>query len=64
MSVTDTTTNVRRAVPFFLVRDLEASVRFYVDGLGFTVTKEWRDEGKLRWCWLEHGDAAVMLQEF
>jgi lactoylglutathione lyase len=64
MSVTDTTTNVRRAVPFFWVRDLEASVRFYVDGLGFTLGREWRDEGKLRWCWLEHGDAAVMLQEF
>jgi lactoylglutathione lyase len=64
MSVTDTTTNVRRAVPFFWVRDVEASVRFYVDGLGFTVTKEWRDEGKLRWCSLDLGDAAVMLQEF
>jgi lactoylglutathione lyase len=46
------------------VRDLAASLRFYVDGLGFTVTKEWLDEGKPRWCWLELGDAAVMLQEF
>ena len=56
--------NVQQAVPFFLVHDMERSVRFYVDGLGFKMTKEWNDEGKLRWCWLELGDAAVMLQEF
>lgn len=56
--------NVQQAVPFFWVRDIEASVRFYAQGLGFTVTKEWIDEGKLRWCWLELGSAAVMLQEF
>jgi lactoylglutathione lyase len=56
--------NVRQAVPFFGVRDIEQSVRFYVDGLGFTLTKQWVDSGKLRWCWLELGHAAVMLQEF
>ena len=22
------------------------------------------DDGKLRWCWLQHGNAALMLQEF
>lgn len=56
--------NVKQAVPFFGVRDLEASLRFYVDGLGFVMTKQWTPEGRLRWCWLEHGDAAIMLQEF
>lgn len=56
--------NVKQAVPFFLVSNIEASVRYYVDGLGFEKTKEWIDESKLRWCWLEHGDAAMMLQEF
>lgn len=55
--------NVTQAVPFFGVRDIEASVRFYVDGLGFTKTIEWTPEGKLRWCWLELGEAALMLQE-
>ena len=57
-------TNVQQAVPFFRVSDIEASVRYYVDGLGFEMTKKWIDEGKLRWCWLEHGGAALMLQEF
>ena len=27
--------NVRQAVPFFGVTDIDASLRFYVDGLGF-----------------------------
>src|SRR5215471_7824419 len=56
--------NVKQAVPFFGVMNIEASVRFYVDGLGFKKTIEWVDGGKLRWCWLEIGGAALMLQEF
>ena len=51
---------------------MEVSLRFYVGGLGFTIKRRWipeRDEeypadGKIRWCWLELGDAAIMLQEF
>src|SRR5262249_14249208 len=38
--------------------------RHYVDGLGFTITHRWVDEGKLRWCWLARDEVAVMLQEF
>jgi lactoylglutathione lyase len=56
--------NVKLAVPFFMVKDMEASLRYYVDGLGCKMTKQWIDEGKLRWCWLEIGDAALMLQEY
>jgi lactoylglutathione lyase len=56
--------NVQQAVPFFGVSNMEASLRFYVDGLGFTMTRQWIDDGKLRWCWLQHGNAALMLQEF
>jgi lactoylglutathione lyase len=56
--------NVKQAVPFFFVRDIRASVRYYVDGLGFEKTIEWIPGGNLRWCWLQNGGAAVMLQEF
>ena len=59
-----TESNVEQAVPFFGVRDIQASLRFYVDGLGFSMTKDWIDQGRLRWCWLELGGAAIMLQEF
>jgi hypothetical protein len=31
--------NIRQAVPLFGVKDIEASLRFYVDGLGFTMTR-------------------------
>lgn len=57
-------TNVQQAVPFFAVADMEKSLRFYLDGLGFKMANKWIDEGKLRWCWLELGAAALMLQEF
>jgi catechol 2,3-dioxygenase-like lactoylglutathione lyase family enzyme len=30
--------NVEQAVPFFMVSDMDASLRFYVDGLGFEMT--------------------------
>lgn len=56
--------NLRQAVPFFAVSSIEASARYYVDGLGFEMTRQWIDEGKLRWCWLQRGGAALMLQEF
>ena len=59
--------NVKQAVPFFMVTDIEASLRFYVDGLGFAITNEWRPEkarGRIQWCWLQLGGAALMLQEY
>jgi lactoylglutathione lyase len=59
-----TETNVKQAVPFFMVANIEESLCFYVRDLGFEMPKKWIDEGKLRWCWLQHGDAALMLQEF
>ena len=56
--------NVKQAVPFFMVANLEASLRFYIEGLAFTMTKKWIVEGKIRWCWLQLGGAALMLQEY
>jgi catechol 2,3-dioxygenase-like lactoylglutathione lyase family enzyme len=56
--------NLKQAVPFFNVTNIEASVQFYVEGLGFTMTKQWTSEGKLRWCWIEREGVALMLQEY
>ena len=56
--------NVKLAVPFFRVSSMEVSVPFYTEGLGFKMTHQWIDQGKLKWCWLEIGGAAFMLQEF
>jgi lactoylglutathione lyase len=63
---TKTKANVKQAVPFFGVSNMEESLRFYVEGLGFVMTKKWIPDGngKIRWCWLEIGGASLMLQEF
>ncbi len=66
-----TSVNVRQAVPFFGVTNMEASLCFYVDGLGFKMKHSWipnraedKPDGRIRWCWLQLGDASIMLQEF
>ena len=56
--------NVKQTVPFFWVMNIEESVRYYKDGLGFNMTEQWIEEGKLRWCRLERGGGTLMLQEF
>lgn len=63
MSDTDSP-NVKQAVPFFGVTNIDASLRFYVDGLGFTLKQQWTPQGRIRWCWLELNTAALMLQEY
>ncbi len=64
MTQTSADVSVSQVVPLFSVSDIQRSRRFYVDALGFTMTNQWLDGGKLRWCWLELGKAALMLQEF
>ena len=68
-----TNANLKQAVPFFGVTNMEASIRFYVEGLGFEMKRWWvpdqtdhdcKPDGRIRWCWLQRGDAALMLQEF
>ena len=56
--------NIQQAVPFFMVSNMEVSLRFYIDGLGFKRTNQWIVDNKIRWCWLQLGGAAIMLQEF
>lgn len=56
--------NLRQAVPFLAVSNMEKSLRFYVDGLSFEMADKWEDEGTVRWCRLVRGGAALMLQDF
>ena len=55
--------NVSAVVPLLMVTDMNRSLAFYVDGLGFTIENRWVPDGRLRWCWLSLGGAALMLQE-
>jgi len=56
--------NVQQVVPFLRVTNMERSVPYHVDGLGFTIRHRWVKDGKLEWCWMARGGAAMMLQEF
>jgi catechol 2,3-dioxygenase-like lactoylglutathione lyase family enzyme len=56
--------NLTQVVPFLGITDMERSIRFYIDGLGFALKHQWVVDGKLRWCWLTRGAASLMLQEF
>ncbi len=58
--------NVQQVVPFFWVTDMPGSLRFYTQGLGFSLKHQWTPDApdKIRWCWLEMGGAALMLQEY
>jgi lactoylglutathione lyase len=57
-------TNVKQVVPFLHVSNMETSLHFYIEGLGFAVQNQWVVDGKVRWCWLTLGGAAIMLQQF
>lgn len=67
----NTQPNVKEIVPFFGVTNMEASLKFYIDGLGFKMKYRWipdqpedYPDGRIRWCWLTLGNVALMLQEF
>lgn len=55
--------NVKQAVPFFWISDMDVSLNFYMKGLGFELKNKWEPKGRIEWCWLQLGDAAIMLQE-
>ncbi|OCX50730.1 bleomycin resistance protein [Mucilaginibacter sp. PPCGB 2223] len=55
--------NIKLSVPFFMVKDMEASLNFYCEGLGFKMTNQWTPRGKVEWCWLERDAVSIMLQQ-
>jgi catechol 2,3-dioxygenase-like lactoylglutathione lyase family enzyme len=55
--------NIQLAIPFFMVADMEVSLQFYRERLGFKLINQWTPMGKVEWCWLERDAVAVMLQQ-
>lgn len=47
-----------------MVKDIGATLEFYVKGLGFELKLDWRPEGRIEWCWLERDEVALMFQEY
>ena len=56
--------NVKQSVPFFMVTNMDNSLNFYVERLGFIIKNKWEPRGKIEWCWLQLDDASIMLQEY
>jgi catechol 2,3-dioxygenase-like lactoylglutathione lyase family enzyme len=63
MSTVASSPNVTSVVPLLMVTSMELSLAFYIDGLGFAIQNRWAADGRLRWCWMTLGGAALMLQE-
>lgn len=55
------TLRLRRILPSFTATDLQRSIAFYRDVLGFVVGEEWRDDGVLMGCEIHAGAATFML---
>jgi catechol 2,3-dioxygenase-like lactoylglutathione lyase family enzyme len=54
---------VHEVVPFLHPVSMERSLAFYRGLLGFRIALSWPSPDDVRWCRLEHGHAALMLQE-
>lgn len=54
---------ITQTIPFFIVTDMERSLRFYVEGLGFSVTNTWTPHGTIEWCALKRDAVTLMLQQ-
>lgn len=52
----------REVWPLLVVSDLEASLRHYVERLGFETVGQAVDEDGAYWCRLRRGGASLMLQ--
>jgi uncharacterized glyoxalase superfamily protein PhnB len=63
MTATSRSLTVRQLKPLLAVADIQRSVEFYRDRLGFTLTGEAENEGKMFWCSMERGGSAIMLQQ-
>lgn len=63
-TIIQTKQNLKQAVPFFMVIDIESSLKFYVAGLGFEIKNKWIPRGSIEWCLLERDGVALMLQEY
>ena len=55
--------NVRATVPLLFTANIEQSLSFYCDQLGFTLRGRWDPNGQLAWCLLAMEGAELMLQQ-
>lgn len=54
---------ITTSIPVIPSKDLEKSLRFWVDGLGFATSSEMRKDDKLIFCMLRKGNLCFMLNQ-
>ena len=54
---------IRELVPLLFVEDIDRSIAFYRNNLGFEMVAMWESDGKTAWCRLQRGCSALMLQQ-
>jgi lactoylglutathione lyase len=54
---------VRSLMPSFTVADIERSVKWYCDGLGFYLAERWEESGKLKGAMLKAGACELGLSQ-
>lgn len=57
------TLRLRKLSPSFTASDLQRSIAFYRDVLGFVVGDEWRENGELAGCEIRAGAVTFMLNQ-
>ena len=57
------TLRLRSIMPSLTVNDVQASIRFYTEVLGFIVAERWEDGGKLQGAMLKAGACQVGLSQ-
>lgn len=62
MSPAQRSATVHDLIPLLYVDDVDRSVAFYRDHLGFDIVESWEPDGRLTWCRVERDGASVMLQ--
>ncbi len=55
------TLRLRKIAPSFTATDLQRSIAFYRDVLGFVIGEEWREDGALAGCEIHAGSVTFML---
>lgn len=63
MTIAEKSGTVNELWPLLRVTDIERSIAFYRDQLGFDVVSDAKAEGRTFWCRLKRGSASIMLQQ-
>ena len=62
MTPTTSAGTIRQLWPLLYVDDVNRSIDFYQNKLGFAVVGQAESDGQVFWCRLERGGASLMLQ--